>query len=318
MIHPALTVGAMPVCAASSSTVGPARLATLGGTASRPGRAPADRSTSPGPGSIRALSGELVTRLRGDLLSRPPVDPNLAGGLREWLGDGLAGVANALPDHAAPVVVTRRLLMAGATGGVTAPGPGGPALARAALMSTLFRQRVAGLAPRDPMAEAVAGLAADGYSRRALSAVAALTPAERRELGDELREIDERMARQWTPIPPSWLPRTRERLSVPVAGGRILLTGVADLVLGRPAATASVCLVSLRSGRPQTADRSVRRFLALLESIRSGAQPLRVATYYPSTGDLAIDEVTDDVLSATAAAVIERVLSLPLVPRDRR
>ena len=42
-------------------------------------------------------TADLVTKLRGDASRRPVVDPGLAGGLRDWLEDGLASTLGALP-----------------------------------------------------------------------------------------------------------------------------------------------------------------------------------------------------------------------------
>ena len=257
-------------------------------------------------------TGELVERLRGDLTSRPPVDRELAGGLKEWLSDGLGALANSLDPDEGPLVVTRRML---ATRGACPRRPSGPAepnLVRAALIGTVFRQRLVAPCEGDVMAEAIAGLVVDGYSRHIVTGLSALPPGERRTLGEQIETISRRITGQWTPIPAGWLPRTRERLSVPVGGGRLVLTGVADLLLGRPGDQASVCVVSLRTTDRRPVDRSVRRLLALLETVRSGAQPFRVASYYPSTGELDVEEVTEEMLTGTVASLIERVADLDI------
>ena len=254
---------------------------------------------------------ELVHRLRGDLARRPASDPALAGGLREWLADGLAPLTNALAPEDPPLVVTRRMLAARGPCSLRPGGPADPGLVRAALIGTVFRQCLSAPAGADPMTEALAGLAADGHSRHILAGMAALETAERRELARELTEVADRVRRQWTPIPAAWLPRTRERLSVPI-GGRLVLTAVADLVLGRPSPRASVCVVSLRTGSPRPVDRSVRHLLALLETVRSGAQPFRVASYYATTGKLEIEDVTEELLAASVTSLLERIDHLEL------
>ncbi len=261
--------------------------------------------------SLGESMAELVHRLRGELAGRPASDPALAGGLREWLADGLAPLTNSLAPEDPPLIVTRRMLAARGACSLRPPGPAEPGLVRAALIGTVFRQCLSAPAGPDPMTEALAGLAADGHSRHILAGIAALETAERRELARELTEVADRVRRQWTPIPAAWFPRTRERLSVPI-GGRLVLTAVADLVLGRPSPRASVCVVSLRTGSARPVDRSVRHLLALLETVRSGAQPFRVASYYATTGELEIEDVTEEMLGATVTSLIERIDHLQL------
>jgi hypothetical protein len=95
---------------------------------------------------------------------------------------------------------------------------------------------------------------------------------------------------------------------VPLAGGRVLLTSLFDLVLGDPSTgSASVCLVEVRSGARRSGDRARRRYAALLETLRSGAPPFRVATYYTRDGSIEVDEVDDDLLTATVSDVVEAV-----------
>jgi hypothetical protein len=103
-----------------------------------------------------------------------------------------------------------------------------------------------------------------------------------------------------------WLPRTQERLVVPVVGGRVVLSGVVDLAFGGPAGErASVCVVEIKSGRRRIEHRADLHFYALLETLRSGAPPFRIATYYTRTGELDVEPVTDDVL----VGALQRVLA---------
>jgi len=65
----------------------------------------------------------------------------------------------------------------------------------------------------------------------------------------------------------------------------VVLSGTLDLVLGAPSSgRASVCMVNVRSGEQQSWHRTALGFLALLETLRSGAAPFRLATYYSTTG----------------------------------
>jgi hypothetical protein len=114
------------------------------------------------------------------------------------------------------------------------------------------------------------------------------------------------IASHW-PVPsPAWLGRTQERVEVPLCGGRVVLAGVVDLVLGGPAhERSSVCVVELKSGRRRVEHRGDLHFYGLLETLRSGAPPFRIATYYSATGELDVEPVGEDAL----VGALQRVLA---------
>jgi len=98
---------------------------------------------------------------------------------------------------------------------------------------------------------------------------------------------------------PAWLARTQDRITVPLAGGQVLLSGVVDLAFGGPAHDqASVCLVEIKSGTRRIEHHADLHFYALLETLRAGAPPFRVATYYTATGELDVEAIGEDVLVA--------------------
>jgi len=93
---------------------------------------------------------------------------------------------------------------------------------------------------------------------------------------------------------------------VPLVGGRVVMNGVVDLAFGGPAGErASVCVVELKSGRRRVEHRGDLHFYALLETLRSGAPPFRIATYYTRTGELDVEAVSEDVL----VDALQRVLA---------
>lgn len=252
--------------------------------------------------AVPAAGRAVVARLRGDVHRRPAVDRGLAGGLRAWLEDGVMARAGAVPEGAAPLVVDGR---AGGPRRKAGPGPVTATVVRGAVVGSLFGQVVLTGRIGNPVEDGLAALDAGG--RGDLVAFARRLPGpERRSLEREVREQAATMAAQWSAVVPGWLPRVADRLTVPLAGGRVVLRGRADLVLGAPSdGRASVCLVDVRSGDPQPADRRYRCFLALLETVRSGAPPFRTATYYPALGDVQVEEVTDDLLAATVGDVLD-------------
>ena len=247
---------------------------------------------------------ELLDRLRGDADRRPVVDPGLAGGLREWLEDGAVDALRTAGPGGEPIMVDRWALSPNereaTDSGVTAP------LARAVLVSALFRQLVTTGRIDDPVADALSAIGAGGRTDRVAEFLVRLPSADRAALLEQIVDHAEVLVSTWPAVAPAWLPRTAERRTVPVAGGRIVLSGIIDLVLGAPALDrASVCLVDVRTGERRADHTEDRHFLGLLETICAGAPPFRVATYYTATGEVDVEDVDDDLLSAAARRAVE-------------
>jgi hypothetical protein len=248
----------------------------------------------------------VLAALRGEPAGRPQVDPALAGGLREWLEDELAPLAAGLPAGAAPTVLDRRVV----AGVPIRQRPGGePGLQLAKVQSTLartlFRQLVTTGRIGHPLEDALAGLAATGRGDATATFLSTLSVAERSRLRRELSDRAAGMVRHWPALVPTWLPRTGEHLMIPFAGGRITLSGTIDLLVGTPSqGQASVCLVELATAAGRSDQWPGVRFLALLETLRSGAAPARTAVFDPVTGEVAAEEVTEEALCATVASVV--------------
>jgi hypothetical protein len=248
----------------------------------------------------------LLARLRGDAARRPLVDPGLAGGLREWLEDG---VADLVPERAAagpPLIVDRWALVPGAR---PVDGPAvTTALARDLMVGALFRQFVVTGRIGDPVADALAALRVDDRDDSVMEFLRRLPLDERSSLHRQVAAHARLLVTRWPPVAPGWLPKTADRVSVPLAGGRIVLSAVLDLVLGAPAGDrASVCVVDVRSGERRAEHRDDLHFLGLLETVRAGAPPFRLATYYTATGEVDVEDVDDALLSEAVLRTIDGV-----------
>jgi hypothetical protein len=257
-------------------------------------------------------STDILRRLRDDGGSRPVVDPGLAGGLRDWLEDALAEVVAASDPEAPPVRVHKGSLnqvlvceahlvsSRSATRSITAE------LARGSLVDALFRQWITTGAVADPVADALDAFDAEGDRDGVAAFVRALDGRRRRELADEVAAHATRLASDWGVPAASWLARTQERLEVPLCGGRVVLAGVLDLVLGSPShERASVCLVELKSGPRRIEHRGDLHFYTLLETLRSGSPPFRMATYYSATGELDAEPVDENALLSALRRTLE-------------
>ncbi len=269
---------------------------------------------------------DLLARLVSSPRSRPTVDRGLAGGLRAWLEDGIAGVGDDDPGRSdagrthhggsaagrAGTAPRRALVRDGTTARsltLAHRGTFGVRDLRAWLTRAIFRLTVVQGPLRHPFEDALCAISVTEHGPDLLDAVSRLRAGERADLRAFARARASAISSQWHPVPAAWLPRTGERLQVPLGGGAVVLRATADLVLGRPSdGTASVCLVRLhdqrrdQSGTVQ-AERA-RRALALAETLRSGAPPWRVASYDPGEGRLSCDDVGPELLAEAVRDVL--------------
>ena len=292
----------------------PIRLA--GPTRSSGPASPGASPTGAGAAGSSATSA-MLTLLRGDHRRRPVVDPGLAGGLREWLEDGVSEPSSRLDGDAAVFVSGRSLTAALAgTGGPVVDAPGTPravtlSMARGVLVESLFRQLVATGRIEDPVGDAMGALMVDPTRADVVAFLGSLPRGERATVRREVVHHALALQQQWTSLPARWLPRTRDRITVPLAGGRIVLVGSIDLLIGAPSeGRASVCLVELTSGAPRAEHRDELHFAALLETLRSGAPPFRVVSHYTPSGETRAEDLTEEHLALAVRRAIAGIEAL--------
>ncbi len=270
----------------------------------------APHPTRPAPDAVaaRRLSGgsEVLSLLRGGAATRPRFDPGLAGGLRAWLEDAAYGAVAGRGDGSGPLVLgTRRLLGTAAGGwGDEAETEGtGDELLVGTLVHALFRQLVNVGTIGDPLGDALDALAAEG-SDEVVDRIESLAGAERAWLAETVASHATQLVGLVPRFAPGWLPRTDDRIAIPLAGGRVVLHGVADLLVGVPRPdVASLCALGLSTSGPWARERRSLHFLALLETLRSGTPPFRLALLESATGRYGIEDVREEHLRAMASHV---------------
>jgi hypothetical protein len=145
------------------------------------------------------------------------------------------------------------------------------------------------------------------------------TPAERAELTSRATDVVTKFEDSFPPIPTRWRPRVESRLRLQLANDRVELSGKVDLALGRAEGTqARVLIIDLKTGRPSMNHTADLRFYALLETLRVGIPPFRVASFYLDGGEWRSEDVTPEVLSVTVRRVadgIDRLIGLRLAGR---
>jgi hypothetical protein len=106
-------------------------------------------------------------------------------------------------------------------------------------------------------------------------------------------------------------PSTEWNVRVELFGGRVVLSGTLDLVLGTSDAAepgrATRLAIDLKTGRAWPEHAEDMRFYALVLALRFGVPPYRVATMYLSSGEWQAEEVDARVLEHAADRVVAAV-----------
>jgi hypothetical protein len=250
--------------------------------------------------------------LRGDAAARPRFDPGLAGGLRAWLEDAAYDVVVARGEHTPPLFLGPRQLLGsydeacGADDGendAQRGNGGGDRLVLSRLVHTLLRQLVHTGEIQDPLGDALDALRAAGDEAE-VREIEVLPAAARAALTETLSLHARNLTGLVPRFAPGWMPRTNDRVAIPLAGGRIVLHGVFDLVVGLPQPrTASLCALGLSTGGPWAAARRSLHYLSLLETLRTGTPPFRLALLESASGRYGVEDVREEHLRAIASHI---------------
>jgi hypothetical protein len=253
--------------------------------------------------------GEVLALLRGSGGTRPHFDPGLAGGLGAWLEDSAFEAVSARGDGVGPLVLGPRRVL-GSTGGPDGAsevdhGTRSDELVLSRVVHALFRQLVNVGTLDDPLDDALEALRAEGEpSCEVVRHIEGLAGPARSALSDAVSLHADHLLALVPRLAPGWLPRTDDRVSVPLAGGRIVLQGVFDLLIGVPAAgQASLCAMAVSTGGPWPKERRSLHYLALLETLRSGTPPFRLALLESASGRYGVEDVREEHLVAMASHV---------------
>lgn len=115
----------------------------------------------------------------------------------------------------------------------------------------------------------------------------------------------------WPPLKPAWSPRTETKIGVDLCGDRVVLRGKVDLVLGQARGDeARVLVVDLKTGRAYPSHLDDLRYYALVQTLRVGVPPFRVASYYLDTATFHHEDVTVDTLAIAMRRTVDGVAKL--------
>lgn len=267
-------------------------------------------------GDAVAARDEVLALLRDGSGRRPRFDPGLAGGLRAWLEDGACELVAGRGEESAPLYLGPRLLWGesvAAADAPLAPDAGGypTELVKSCLVRALFRQMVTTGRIGDPLVDAVSALRVDPGRVDMVRQIDTLSDETGAALSASLATHVAHLANLTPRFAAGWLPRTDDRVAIPLAGGRVVLCGSFDLLVGAPVpGTATLCAVGLTTGGRWAQARTALHFLALLETLRSGTPPFRVALLHSAIGRYGVEDVLEEHLRTIVSHVVAHLSAL--------
>jgi len=257
---------------------------------------------------------EVLALLRQGGDRRPRFDPGLAGGMRAWLEDAANLVVQARGEDAPALHLgPRRLLAEEPRAHLAVDGRPEHGRMMACLVHALFRQIVTTGTVEDPLSDALAALAVEASFDQVVCQIDALSGTERRALRASLAGHANHLGTLIPALQPGWWPRTDDRVAISLAGGRVVLHGRFDLLIGAPppanaaSGTASLCAVGLTADGPWAEARRTLHLLAMLETLRSGTPPFRLALLHSGAGRYGVEDVLEEHLGAVVSHVAARL-----------
>lgn len=256
----------------------------------------------------------VVTDLMALGAERPRFPAELADGLRRDLEEELAPLADTLAE---PMWVTKRDLgnvhvceghyraERDEPFGWNVHNVEGTVVHRALELSISARGTPA---PLELVDHALDSLVA-GDGRRAASVSAWLDSIGALELADlraRVNDVVVKFHECWPPLAPKWSPRTETAIGADLCGERVVLRGRVDLLLGVARGDeARVLVVDLKTGRARPGHLDDLRFYALVQTLRVGVPPFRIASYYLDTATFHSADVTVDALHSAVRRVVD-------------
>jgi hypothetical protein len=119
------------------------------------------------------------------------------------------------------------------------------------------------------------------------------------------------------PLKSSWRPRTEAPAKHRV--GQVVLRAKVDLALGRSEGPrAGMLIVDFKTGRPYPAHMDDLRFYALVETLRIGVPPFRVASDYLDSATWHAEDITPELLAITVRRVGDGAVKMAELQLEER
>ena len=162
--------------------------------------------------------------------------------------------------------------------------------------------------PLDLVDRAVDRLAAGSEQDSVAQFLGGLDPIDMARLKGEANNAVAGFVSDWPPIDRAWTPRAEARVRARIFGGRVALGAKYDLAFGRAKGMqARVIIVDFKTGRRRAGDIDDLRYYALVETIKTGVPPFRVASYYLEESDFHAEDVTEELLETAVRRTADGV-----------
>ena len=287
-----------------------------------------DTSPPPTPAPATAAADGLTPaqrRVITDLMAqgqvRPRFEPDLVDALRAELEETLAPMLGPRPGQEVDTLWVKKSALSqvhacethfqvedAAPFEWTARNARGTVAHRALELSVSTRGQPA---PLELVDHALSSLGADDPRGALRPWLADATPLEVADLRSGANEVVAKFLECWPPLKPSWAPRAETAIGATLCDEQVMLWGKVDLVLGRAQGDeARALVVDLKTGRAYPNHLDDLRFYALVQALRVGVPPFRVASYYLDTATFHYEDVSADTLAIAVRRTLDGVRKL--------
>jgi hypothetical protein len=179
---------------------------------------------------------------------------------------------------------------------------------RGILVAQALRLMSAGLVFESPFEESLLSWRSDVGDNPLTQSVDQLDADERARLATDVTAHCVTLRRTLGVMSPSWLPRTSLRAHQRLAGGRVILRDVIDLMVGTTTSdVASVVLLDITTAPLDERAASVLGYHALMQTLRTSVAPLRSSLFSTATGELLAIDIDAATLNRAVDEVIDAV-----------
>ena len=167
------------------------------------------------------------------------------------------------------------------------------------------------LPPIDVVNLAIDRIIEDGDERSPAEWLRGAGAAELAELRADAADVVTKFDEAFPPIVAAWRPRIESSIRHELHRGTVTLGARPDLALGRAEGhQARVLIVDLKTGARYQHHVDDLRFYALVETLRLGVPPFRIATFYLDTARWDHEDVTEDLLELATRRAVDGAIKL--------
>jgi hypothetical protein len=185
------------------------------------------------------------------------------------------------------------------------------ASARGVLLTYVLRLVVAGAEVRHPLLDAMQAWRCDAGHSELQDVISHLSADDSARLTSEIEAHAVTLRQHLGDLSPTWQLRTNQRASIRVANDAVMLRDTIDLMIGEVSgADCRVGLLDITSSPLHEHFSDVLDYHALVQTLRTGSAPLRVAGLSTATGETLTLEVTEASLERALSNVMAAVIRL--------